>query len=43
MSETIAEINESVVTDYFVRLDQLVKPGTELYVIGGSALWRVAK
>ena len=38
MSETIAEINESVVTDYFVRLDQLVKPGTELYVIGGSAI-----
>lgn len=38
MAETIAEINESVVTDYFVRLDQLVKPGTELYVIGGSAI-----
>ena len=38
MSEAIAEINESVVTDYFVRLDQLVKPGTELYVIGGSAI-----
>ena len=38
MSEAIAEINESVVADYFVRLDQLVKPGTELYVIGGSAI-----
>ena len=38
MATSIAEINESVVTDYFVRLDQLVKPRTELYVIGGSAI-----
>ena len=34
----IAEINEATVLEYFSRLDALVKPGTELYVIGGSAI-----
>lgn len=31
-------IDETTVTEYFVRLDRLVKPGTVLYVIGGSAI-----
>lgn len=34
----IAEINEQTVREYFFRLDALVRPGTELYVIGGSAI-----
>ena len=34
----IAEINEATALEYFSRLDALVKPGTELYVIGGSAI-----
>ena len=34
----IAEINEATALGYFSRLDALVKPGTELYVIGGSAI-----
>ena len=39
----IAEINEATALEYFSRLDALVKPGTELYVIGGSAMWRAAR
>lgn len=31
-------IDEHSATDYFVRLDSLVKSGTELYIIGGSAI-----
>lgn len=34
----IAEINEATALEYFSRLDALVKSGTELYVIGGSAI-----
>ena len=34
----IAENNETSALEYFSRLDALVKPGTELYVIGGSAI-----
>ena len=34
----IAEINEATAQEYFSRLDALVKPRTELYVIGGSAI-----
>ena len=34
----ISEINEATAQEYFSRLDALVKPGTELYVIGGSAI-----
>ena len=34
----IAEINEATALEYFSRLDALVKPGAELYVIGGSAI-----
>ena len=34
----IAEINETTALEYFSRLDALVRPGTELYVIGGSAI-----
>ena len=34
----IAEINETTALEYFARLDAFVKPGTELYVIGGSAI-----
>ena len=35
---SVSEVDEAVITDYFVRLDRLVKLGTELYVIGGSAI-----
>ena len=34
----ISEINEATAQEYFSRLDALVEPGTELYVIGGSAI-----
>ena len=34
----ITEINEATAMEYFSRLDALVKPGTELYVLGGSAI-----
>lgn len=32
------QIDESVVRGYFERLDPLVKPGTELFIIGGAAI-----
>ena len=31
-------INEKSAIEYFTRLDPLVRPGTELYIIGGSAI-----
>ena len=34
----LTEINEATVQAYFERLDSFVKPGTELYVLGGSAI-----
>lgn len=36
--EPIREINEEVLTGYFTRLDALVASGTELFMIGGSAV-----
>lgn len=32
------EINEQTANEYFVRLDPLVRAGTELFVIGGAAI-----
>ena len=32
----ISEINETTALEYFSRLDALVRPGTELYVIGAD-------
>jgi hypothetical protein len=32
------QIDESVLREYFERLDPLVKSGTELFVIGGAAV-----
>lgn len=34
----VSEINEKTVLDYLTSLDGLVKPGTELFMIGGSAV-----
>lgn len=36
--DAIREINEEVLMGYFTRLDPLVDSGTELFLIGGSAI-----
>ena len=38
MTDAIAEINEATALEYFSRLDAFVKQGTELCIIGGSAI-----
>ena len=38
MSDRSHQIDESVLREYFERLDPLVKSGTELFVIGGAAV-----
>ena len=38
MSQVLTHIDESVLRGYFERLDPLVRPGTDLFVIGGAAV-----
>jgi hypothetical protein len=38
MSGDVKEINEQKAMQYFAKLDELVNPGTVLFIIGGSAI-----